>query len=153
MYKFLQLKFVFRLKKLLNQIISNIFIENFKVQFCTDILSSNSKLPKCGIAVFWYVYCASWYCDDDKKMIYCAALLSTGNVLWNQSIYILFADSHYMLDYSCWRKKPEKMKKCTLGILNIEFICVLSLRNIKPKNCIWIFKFCFSSGIIWSKKK
>ena len=27
-------------------------IERFKVQFCTDILSSNSKLLKCGIAVF-----------------------------------------------------------------------------------------------------
>ena len=35
--------------------ISNSFIEqieHFKVQFCTDILSSNSKLHKCGIAVF-----------------------------------------------------------------------------------------------------
>ena len=53
--------------------ISNIFIEQierFKVQFCTDILSSNSKLATCGA-----VFCASWYCDDDKNTIYCAALV------------------------------------------------------------------------------
>ena len=41
--------------------ISNIFIEQierFKVQVCTDILSSNSKLPRCGIAVFCDMFIA-----------------------------------------------------------------------------------------------
>ena len=37
---------------------SNIFIECFKVQFLTDILASNSKLPKCGIAVFCDMFIA-----------------------------------------------------------------------------------------------
>ena len=31
-------------------------IERFKVQFFTDILSTNSKLPKCGFAVFCDVF-------------------------------------------------------------------------------------------------
>ena len=59
--------------------ISNIFIEQierFKVQFCTNILSSNSKLPKCGFAVF----CDTFTAQVDtamtiKKTIYCAALV------------------------------------------------------------------------------
>ena len=59
--------------------ISNIFIEQierFKVQFCTDILLSNSKLPKCGIAVFCDMYIA--HVDivmTIKKTIYCATLI------------------------------------------------------------------------------
>ena len=56
--------------------ISNIYIEQierFKVQFCTDILSSNSKLPKCGITVF----CDMFTAQVDKKTIYCAALPET----------------------------------------------------------------------------
>ena len=41
-----------------------------------------------------YVYCTSWYCDDDKKTIYCAALIWNMFSCINHLRYLTLSSSH-----------------------------------------------------------